>query len=85
MTNFIVGEFCSARSHARDLPIYDQLPLDVRDRLKVARTNLCAACIARMARRDLAATLQWLDHERTHRQVQTRTGTFQLAEEELRP
>lgn len=57
----------------------------IHDKLKVSRDNLCSACIAAMDRRDLAATLEWLDHERLFKPVITRRGQFLVQEEELRP
>jgi hypothetical protein len=51
----------------------------------VSRVNLCSACIAAMDKRDLAATLEWLDHERLFKPVITRRGQFLVQEEELRP
>lgn len=89
MTNYVAGTGCASRAHTDDLRAYDGLPRPIRDKLKVSRVNFCSACIARIARRDPAATLEWLDFERTHRQAWVRRGDrllqIQVREPELKP
>jgi hypothetical protein len=89
MTNFVAGPSCSTRSHGDDLAAFDKLDPEIRDRLRRARSNICSACVARMAMRDLPGTLEYLDFERTHRQAlvrhRGRVMQVQIKEPELKP
>ena len=66
MTNSVGGRGCRSKSHWRDKwEIYDSLPREVRDKLKIARSNLCVGCIRNKLRRDgLEAVLKELDFQR---------------------
>ena len=84
------GPDCHSGAPARDLSTYDKLPLRIRDKLKIARDNMCAGCVRLMLRRvGIEATAAWLDHERLFRQAWARRGDRLLEvlirEEELRP
>ena len=84
------GPDCHSGAHARDLAIYDKLPVEIRDRLRRARDHLCSGCIRNMLRRvGIEATVAYLDHERQFRQCWARRGDrliqTQIREEELRP
>ena len=81
---------CRARAHSGDLAarmaLYDSLPPAIRDALKLARSNLCVACIRNRLRREgEAATLQHLEFERRARREKVGRDLVLIAEEDLRP
>lgn len=80
------GSGCRNRSHnGRGIEIYDALPREVRDKLKVARSNLCPGCVRNRLRREgLEATLRDLDFERRRRREKQGREVSYVLEEDLR-
>jgi hypothetical protein len=78
---------CRSRPHWRDRwAIYDALPAEVRDRLKIARADLCAGCIRnRLRKQGLKAVLHGLDFWRTHDRECRDREVWLVPREELRP
>jgi hypothetical protein len=66
MSNASGGRRCRTRSHwSNSLGIYESLPREVRDKLKIAKGNVCAGCIrAKLKRYGLEQTLRDLDSAR---------------------
>ena len=81
------GAGCGTRAHwGKSLQIYDALPREIRDRLKIARSNVCAGCVrARLKREGLEATLRQLDQARRLERVRHGREVWWQAVEDLRP
>ena len=84
------GRGCRRRAHQGDaahrMAIYDSLPREIRDELKIARNNLCAGCIRNELRwRGLERVLDSLDLERRYVHEKRGSEAWLVPEEDLRP
>jgi hypothetical protein len=76
------GAGCRSKSHGGDaahrMAIYDSLPHEVRDKVKIASESLCCGCIRNLLRRQgLEATLKRLDTwRRFHREKEGREVVY---------
>lgn len=78
---------CRIKAHAaKRWEIYDSLPREVRDRLKIDKNNLCAGCIrVRIRREGLETVLEDLDTWRRLRRERQDGELCYVPDEELRP
>jgi hypothetical protein len=81
------GPGCRSPSHYKDRwAIYDSLPREVRDQLKIARDNLCVGCVRNMLRREgLTTALMRLDRWRRMRREKRGREIWYVPEEDLKP
>ena len=85
----VSGPGCKAKAHsglAKQMEIYDGLPRKVRDKLKIARSNLCTGCVRNSLKRlGLEAELVSLDIERRFRREKRGRKLWLVPEPELKP
>jgi hypothetical protein len=68
------------------MAIYDSLPREIRDKLKISRNNLCAGCVRNSLRRyGLDDELRSLDIERRFRREKRGRESWLIPEEDLKP
>jgi hypothetical protein len=84
------GRGCRLKSHAGDpahrMAIYDSLPREVRDKVKIARSSLCCGCIRNQLRREgLEAVLQDLDWASRFEKEKRGREVWYVPREELKP
>ena len=91
------GRACRTRAHwGKSLEIYDSLPRELRDRLKIPKNDLCDGCIRaklrglirdfELSEAEAVAELVWrLDNERTFEKVRQGREVGWLKVEDLRP
>jgi hypothetical protein len=80
------GAGCRSRAHNDDMAIYDTLPHEIRDKLKIAKDNLCSGCIRNQLRRDgFDFTATMLDFHRRRRAERRGREVVYVIEEELKP
>jgi hypothetical protein len=79
------GHGCRRKAH-HSIEIYDALPRPIRDRLKIARTNLCPGCVrARLRKEGLQRLLHDLDFFRLVEPERHGREVWLVPREELRP
>jgi hypothetical protein len=81
------GRGCRSKSHAaHHMAIYDSLPREVRDKLKIANGNLCAGCIRNQLRRfGLDYLLSNLDFSRRFEREKRGRALSYVRREDLKP
>jgi hypothetical protein len=81
------GPGCRSKSHAtHHMAIYDSLPREVRDKLKIANGNLCAGCIRNQLRRfGLDYLLSNLDFSRRFEREKRGREVSYVRREDLKP
>ncbi len=81
------GPSCRGRNHyGKSMAIYDDLPREVRDKIKIAPTDLCCVCIRNKLRRsDLDVVLSDLDFQRRYRREKRGREVWKVPQPELKP
>lgn len=80
------GRGCRSKSHRDTFPIYEALPRAVRDKIKIARTDLCCGCLRNKLRRyGIDFVLDNLDNERRFRREKRGREVWYVPELDLRP
>jgi hypothetical protein len=85
--NNATGSGCRLKNHAYDrMATYDSLPREIRDKLKIANSNICARCIGNRLRREgLDATLEHLDRTRHYHKERMGREVIYVWREDLKP
>ena len=81
------GWHCRSRAHAgRSQEIYDALPREVRDRIKIAKTKVCCGCIRNRLRRvGLETLLAEMDRSRRIEREKRGREIWYVPRPEIRP
>jgi hypothetical protein len=87
MSGNAIGRGCRTKSQHRDRwAIYEELPRELRDKLKIAKDNLCARCFRNELRRSgLKWVLAQLDMGRRARPERRGREVVYVLTESLRP